>query len=890
MRRIIFIAACLALFAPLPLLAASAGDLVKTDGNPAVYYFGSDGKRYVFPNSASYFSWYDDFSTVKTILPDELAAMPIGGNVTYRPGTRMVKIQTDPKVYAVSKGGVLRHVGSEAIAGCLFGGNWNVQIDDVPDAFFVDYDLGDPIASCGAYDTGAERVAVPTIGVDKGLEASVAEPLPETPTFSASAAAISPAAGGEGTLMELRVRSKQAVRVRQLPVTLDAMLGAPASGQVGDSDFGGIVRGANERLNLTDVRWIDAGGNAVFGTLFPALDSARDQQQTFDFAGAWDVPAGSDVKLRLVARFDSEIPSGEEYRAGVPVARVAIEDAAGNARSFLPSADLVAPVVAVAKRSFEVSAAPIPEKDIQVRGESDVALAAFTFRGSSASETHVRSVAFQSYLDEQEGIGGFRAGADADNGTETRASDLVASLRLVDGQGRLVAGPVPMPFDGRPVFTGFDIALPSGASAAYVLRGDLRREALIEDHDDRLSFDITDVARDVAVFVASGAKAEAAGIAPNGGTSPTYALTVRKHGGLAFEWAGASGRVVAGREALIGTLKISAAHDAFTVSALTLSSVGASRTTLASLRLSYTDASGAARSVASVFSGNDATFGGLSIRVPREGSVTASVYGQVSAAADSSDSGERLRIALAADRPMVFSSEAETRDFDGNDIGDGAFTLSSVTSDLTVRLTEVAANRVAASPSGIVARGRAVEVLRFSLTAAPEGAARIKKLTFRLKPGDVGQTGADNDALERWADVDGDAADDNGVLELRRYLPSGSEVLGEDLSASIRYGILRAGILDPTPQGLDSAYGDEGQLEIEFVDDAAPILAAGTASVFALELKTESLAVIGGAALEARLLGGPDFIWTDVPDGFFTPLTGFDVPGLPVVSPILTLP
>ncbi len=205
MRRILLAIACLVVFAPKLVLAASSGDLVKIAGNPAVYSLGSDGKRYVFPNSASYFSWYADFSTVKTVSAEELASYMIGGNVTYRPGTRMVKIQTDPKVYAISKGGTLRHVGSEAIATCLFGANWNVQIDDVPDAFFVDYEIGAPIAQCSDYDTGAERVAAPTIGADKGMEGAPSAPLPDTPTFSAVTLAASPAAGDSRRISMLRV-------------------------------------------------------------------------------------------------------------------------------------------------------------------------------------------------------------------------------------------------------------------------------------------------------------------------------------------------------------------------------------------------------------------------------------------------------------------------------------------------------------------------------------------------------------------------------------------------------------------------------------------------------------------------------------------------------------
>lgn len=126
--------------------AAMDGDLIKMPGNPAVYYY-KGGKRYVFPNEKTYKTWYKDFSSVKTISQDELQSYPLGGNVTYRPGTRLVKITTDPKVYAVEPGGVLRHISSESIAVALYGANWNKMIDDVPDPFFVNYTTGSPITS-----------------------------------------------------------------------------------------------------------------------------------------------------------------------------------------------------------------------------------------------------------------------------------------------------------------------------------------------------------------------------------------------------------------------------------------------------------------------------------------------------------------------------------------------------------------------------------------------------------------------------------------------------------------------------------------------------------------------------------------------------------------------
>lgn len=121
------------------------------DGNPAtqhdttVYYCGTDGRRHVFPNEATYFSWYPDFSGVRVMSPSVMASIIIGENVTVRPGSFMVKFITDPRVYAVAPRGVLRWVGDELLARLLYGDVWNRRILDISDAFFSDYRFGTPI-------------------------------------------------------------------------------------------------------------------------------------------------------------------------------------------------------------------------------------------------------------------------------------------------------------------------------------------------------------------------------------------------------------------------------------------------------------------------------------------------------------------------------------------------------------------------------------------------------------------------------------------------------------------------------------------------------------------------------------------------------------------------
>lgn len=145
------------------------GDLIRGTTFSAVYYYGEDGFRYVFPNDKTYFTWYEDFDDVQMISDATLATIQMGGNVTYRPGIKMVKINSDPKTYAVANGGTLRWVTSEAIAVDLYGSAWNTKIDDVADGFFTNYEIGDAIEVGDLYDPTMETDGTASISEDKSL-------------------------------------------------------------------------------------------------------------------------------------------------------------------------------------------------------------------------------------------------------------------------------------------------------------------------------------------------------------------------------------------------------------------------------------------------------------------------------------------------------------------------------------------------------------------------------------------------------------------------------------------------------------------------------------------------------------------------------------------------
>jgi hypothetical protein len=138
--------------------ACVAGSL-PDDPCKAVYYIGIDGKRHAYPNSHVFFTWYQNFDAVQTITSEQMAAYPLGKNVIYRPGVRMVKFASLNTVYVVGRDGLLHWVKTEDVASALYGADWNTKVDDIPDTFFTDYGFGGEIVSADVFNPAAETAA-----------------------------------------------------------------------------------------------------------------------------------------------------------------------------------------------------------------------------------------------------------------------------------------------------------------------------------------------------------------------------------------------------------------------------------------------------------------------------------------------------------------------------------------------------------------------------------------------------------------------------------------------------------------------------------------------------------------------------------------------------------
>ena len=133
--------------APTPMAPAnlSCKLLAKSVLSPTVYCLKSDGTRAVFPNQATYTSWFSDFSAVVVLSPQDLAAYTLNSTISLKTGS-LIKIESDPKVYLVTdSAGTLRWIPTEHTALTLYGQGWAGFVKDVSPSLFSSYHIGDQL-------------------------------------------------------------------------------------------------------------------------------------------------------------------------------------------------------------------------------------------------------------------------------------------------------------------------------------------------------------------------------------------------------------------------------------------------------------------------------------------------------------------------------------------------------------------------------------------------------------------------------------------------------------------------------------------------------------------------------------------------------------------------
>ncbi|MFH1890611.1 MAG: CARDB domain-containing protein, partial [Candidatus Kuenenbacteria bacterium] len=136
-----------------------SGDLFTIENRTdAVYYLGTDNKRYVIPflnnsniKTDTFNSWNVDQSKIKTVSQLTVEIYALGGNIVLRPGTNLIKTAANSTIYAIGPKGSLFAVNDSL--NDLYGANWNSRLVTVPDVFFSNYTIGRDLVN--SYPSGS---------------------------------------------------------------------------------------------------------------------------------------------------------------------------------------------------------------------------------------------------------------------------------------------------------------------------------------------------------------------------------------------------------------------------------------------------------------------------------------------------------------------------------------------------------------------------------------------------------------------------------------------------------------------------------------------------------------------------------------------------------------
>lgn len=135
--------------------------------NGWIYYLALNNKRYIFPTTGTFKSWFgENYYDIKELTLEEIGEIALGGNVTYRPGSRLIQTPTDPKIYYVEPHGVLRPFENEEIIEEIYGKKWKDMVDDLENYYFTNYRVLEYITDSNLEPIPADL----TIDQDKGFD------------------------------------------------------------------------------------------------------------------------------------------------------------------------------------------------------------------------------------------------------------------------------------------------------------------------------------------------------------------------------------------------------------------------------------------------------------------------------------------------------------------------------------------------------------------------------------------------------------------------------------------------------------------------------------------------------------------------------------------------
>ncbi len=885
------------LFIPFHPLEAR-GKLIKGESTSSVYYISGE-ERFVFPNEQIYKSWYEDFDDVETVNDSELADYALGGNVTYRPGTRLVKLTNNPKVYVVEPGGVLRWVTSETIALSLYGSDWASRVDDLADGFFTSYEIGNDLEDTVYPDGtflemdavyyvvyGGELHEMSETGISRNgfltdhavLVTSV--DLPEGDSITREASYLSDTAEiGLGEDQENDVVGEE----RSIDTTLasgtdDAVIGsfvvaiktdtimqkvsllieAKTNGD-DDADEGGLIRGDGDEdqieANLKNIRVADLAGNELFdsGSLKTSSD---DDAQTVVLTGSQTLKPGRYV-FQILADLDEDAPVSEKYQTTFYLSATEWMVKGEESEYAIPE-KVQSDTFTIVEGSIDLARDGAIKSSEALHGETDrIDIFGFTLASSQDEAVTIDRIVLTGYIDAGEDDDDFVAGTDTDNQADFSVSEVIKTVLLVRRSDDSTESTHTIDSDGKVVFDGLDWSLAAGAKESFVVQVELEEDVPTGSLPDRVAFDISST-DEVDVTDSSANAYEMSGEAVNGGTSPKSFLTIGSSGTLLISGSGVPDEIVVmGDEGVeFYSLSLSASDDEdIVVDTLYLRFLDqdSPRDVLdATLRVGTTDYEGTV-TVGGV------KFEDMELLVSAGEKIDADVLLDLASTSDGAVSGDSIGLEFDPTSFSAVGSTSET-EFEEEDIGDTVTDKTKTGTSATLLRNHPTVALVSGGVATTAEQDDETEVMRFTLVSTGEGTSQVNTLTFKIETNEEGTDRADNDLFEKWAEVNGDSQDDNELVTLVDET-GGEEDLAEGNTGHIYFSLYDASTktIDTTPSGLETGSGDYGILVYEFTSS---LTSYSTARTYLLLLNTEGIAG-KSPTIKVTLLGGDDFIWED---------------------------
>ncbi len=125
-----------------PISQIVPGLFVRGFGYDTVYYIDANLVRHPFWNANTYFTHAQSFDEIVWVTNATLSTMVLGSPMIPKPGVILIKIASNPKVYAIGEGSTLQWIPDEVTAISLYGTNWADYVVDFEPTIMSRFNAG----------------------------------------------------------------------------------------------------------------------------------------------------------------------------------------------------------------------------------------------------------------------------------------------------------------------------------------------------------------------------------------------------------------------------------------------------------------------------------------------------------------------------------------------------------------------------------------------------------------------------------------------------------------------------------------------------------------------------------------------------------------------------